>query len=51
MIRAFASAFVLALLPGTVCAQATDKPPVFEAADVHGSPHRTDRELTARLIS
>jgi uncharacterized protein (TIGR03435 family) len=41
MMRAFAGAFLLAFLSGPVCAQSTDKPPAFEAADVHASPHRT----------
>jgi uncharacterized protein (TIGR03435 family) len=41
MMRAFAGALLLALLSGPVRAQSTDKPPAFEAADVHVSPHRT----------
>src|ERR1700734_141583 len=40
MMRAFPGAFLLALLPGPICAQSPAIPAAFEAADVHISPHR-----------
>ncbi len=40
MMRAFAGIILLALLSGLGRAQSADSPPVFEAADVHVSPHR-----------
>jgi uncharacterized protein (TIGR03435 family) len=40
MLRASASMILLAVLSGPVSAQSHDKPPAFDAADVHASPFR-----------